>query len=325
MASFSKVPDGIRAEIAALEGPDFVVGATLIASLDDVANGKYASLGVSVKDGEVQVPQPYVPEESTGKHSRWNRTGREILRPDLPKVRKTIFTRLMQPYGNPYASPTVVDMTKNVTQRQLIYGAQLRLVVEATVKDGKVVALVRLDRTFDREDVSDRDLVHALSIVRENTGTASVLPADTQASEWLERQYVEWEILPVGTAPERDDAVRRIVEAAGVEASSERGRILGERSKLAFSLAPENVIVGTSGFSRYYGFMYADDLVLMENLEYGNAAYLFYEDWRVVSQRSRLDLLANPDEQYDRVVHSAGWEDRLRTLLRKKGHYARRR
>jgi len=76
-------------------------------------------------------------------------------------------------------------------------------------------------------------------------------------------------------------------------------------------------IRGQGGFGSYFGAQFADDLVVFENLKYGNAVYVLYEDWPTISQRSRLELLRDRDAHFDRIIHSDDWKDRLTTLIQK--------
>lgn len=59
--------------------------------------------------------------------------------------------------------------------------------------------------------------------------------------------------------------------------------------KVLAQLNPQNYIAGTSGFARYFGEKLRDDLVAFENLHYGNALYVMYEDWVTLSHRSRTE------------------------------------
>ncbi len=61
-------------------------------------------------------------------------------------------------------------------------------------------------------------------------------------------------------------------------------------------------MIGRSGFSRYLGYLLRDDLVLLENIDYGNALYMMFDDWKTLSKRSRLDLLSDPTAHYERVL-----------------------
>jgi hypothetical protein len=68
---------------------------------------------------------------------------------------------------------------------------------------------------------------------------------------------------------------------------------------------------GTSSFGSYVGAQFADDLVVFENVTYGNALYVLYNDWREDSKRSCLDLLKGTTQNFDRFPHTEGWEDRF--------------
>ena len=94
---------------------------------------------------------------------------------------------------------------------------------------------------------------------------------------------------------------------------------MAERYEAIRGWNPTDIVVGDGEFSRYIGFKFRDDLVALECLEYGNALYLMYEDWRTLSQRSRVDLLSDTTADFDRLVHSSGWETRLGSRLRSKG------
>jgi hypothetical protein len=63
------------------------------------------------------------------------------------------------------------------------------------------------------------------------------------------------------------------------------------RYALLEQLKPQAYVSGTSGFNRYFGAQFKDNLVVFENLEYGNAIYAMSENWAELSKLSRTDLL----------------------------------
>ena len=67
--------------------------------------------------------------------------------------------------------------------------------------------------------------------------------------------------------------------------------------------------------------MFADDLVVFENIDYGNAIYVMYEDWQELSQKSRVELRASQDN-FTRIQHTKHWKYRLRAEIKKRrnGH-----
>jgi hypothetical protein len=92
--------------------------------------------------------------------------------------------------------------------------------------------------------------------------------------------------------------------------------LLHERLAALRALEPCHFINGVGSFARYFGAQFEDDLVVLENLELGNALYVMYEDWQELSKRSRIELLNGPRDGFDRIVHSGAWQRRLRALIR---------
>ena len=92
--------------------------------------------------------------------------------------------------------------------------------------------------------------------------------------------------------------------------------LVRERVTLFNKLAPQRFIQGRGGMNRYIGALFANDLVVFENVKYGNALYVLYEDWREVSQRSRIDLLKCRDTAFDRFVHHKGWQKQFAEHIR---------
>ncbi len=210
--------------------------------------------------------------------------------------------------------------TREVFQRETWYGKRLPILVDVqTPEESKALLGFRVDRVFNRQALDEQDLLMACSLLRENVGShASVVSTDTSVVQWLADQRVEWELLPIGEkGPQTFD---QVVKRLNADPSSPRVARMQERYDAVASMRPGAVVVGQGEFSRYFGFKFRDNLVALESLEYGNALYLMYEEWEVLSQRSRIELLADAHANYDRVVHTAGWEERLIALLEINGH-----
>ena len=76
------------------------------------------------------------------------------------------------------------------------------------------------------------------------------------------------------------------------------------------------MISNSLGSSAYFGAQFADDVVVFENINFGNAAYVLYEGWKDMSKLSRTELLRD-ENSFDRIVHSKGWEKRLVFAIRR--------
>ena len=78
---------------------------------------------------------------------------------------------------------------------------------------------------------------------------------------------------------------------------------------------PQAFIQGTSEFRRYFGAQFADDIVVFENIEYGNAIYVMFEDWQLLSKKTRIELLSAEERQFVRIPHTRTWKLKLRDTV----------
>ena len=83
------------------------------------------------------------------------------------------------------------------------------------------------------------------------------------------------------------------------------------------SLKPAKLVYGLSGFERYFGGLIKDDLVVFENIEYGNAIYIMFENWRELSQKTRTELLSGRfGRNFERVMHGSGWKGKVKAVIK---------
>ncbi len=166
---------------------------------------------------------------------------------------------------------------------------------------------------LDKEgDEFEKELLWALNILQENTGVAGLYPSDAKRADYLGTIALEWEVFPPGTADEIIAAFRKRRGGGATKGDA----IMETRLKLFSSLKPIAYLTGTAKFSTYIGAQFAPNLVVFENVRYGNALYVLYDSWRDVSKRSRIDLLKGTSERFDRFVHTDGWQDRFLDHIR---------
>lgn len=126
---------------------------------------------------------------------------------------------------------------------------------------------------------------------------------------------VSWRLLP---PPESGEAglQKLLIE---IQAVAHGVRLDLLRLKFAYSLTPVRVYLGHGEFGGYLAFEFAGtDRVLLENPVEGNAAYIFSENWKVLSRLSKSELLNNHRSQVLRVLHGVGvdWRRAIRRSLR---------
>jgi hypothetical protein len=108
--------------------------------------------------------------------------------------------------------------------------------------------------------------------------------------------------------------IANVLSGIGTVPSAVRAK-LESRFALLASLKPTRYIKGASGFRRYFGAYFNDNLVVFEHLEYGNALYIMDESWPTLSRLSRLELLSSARPGFERIIHRGQWEKRLAALI----------
>ncbi|KJF19114.1 hypothetical protein SZ00_06041 (plasmid) [Rhodococcus sp. AD45] len=321
MSGYKSVPAFIHELVEGCSSDTFRIGKARTYSLGELASGKLGHLGVSwSNDAGLHIDEFIVPPAGNGKWSKYNVDGWTKVLRNLPKVQKTIGGWQSPNFGDWSRGSHTHFSTREVYQREIWYGQQLAIQIQAQEPEDEQITIgLYVDRFFDRTNMDERDLHLACSLLRENIDShVTVIPAAESLTDWLERQRVTWEILPIGE--EGPQSFARLVSKLRVAPESPQAQRMLERYDKVLSLDPIEEIVGLGEFARYFGFKFREDLVALESLDYGNALYLMYKDWKTLSQRSRIDLLTDTSADYDRVIHKDGWEARLATLLRSKGH-----
>lgn len=315
MAGYKSVPDHITEEIKALGGMDFRIGVSRVVSMEAIKVGNLKRLGVTVSGGDVEAISPFLPE-GPGRWANWNRKGRVVPRPDWPKVTRT-WTTTSPNFGNGARygySSNLHTVEKRATQT--LHGKAFAFEVSTQRRpDGKVVVSFMLEPVFSGSiDHDSPDLLMAASLTREVIGTPRVFPNSASFSDWEKGQTFDWEFLPVQhTGPAFNyDA---LANTLGIPNNSSMRDTFKERYSTIHELGPKTIRYGTTGFARYVAFEF-DKAVVLENYYYGNAAYVMYEDWQALSQRTRLDLLADSSARFERVIHSKDWKSKLMEAIK---------
>lgn len=308
-----KMPPIVLAKAGGFAADGCTVGVARELSRAAIENGDFEHIGLRITDGQIEVPPVAVPSITNGRFSERNVNGHSWPLRHLPKVTKE-YSHLSPNWGDWSRGSHITSWSREVYQRGYAAPRESGLIVELIQEDaarGVVFVRFALDVVLDRGAHSFQDdLFFALNLLQENVGAHDVFPSTATAAEYLAMLHVSWEILPVG---EREATIALLSgrSHAGV-ATREK---IAERYDLLTSLGPTALIAGSNGFRRYFGGRFADDLVVFENLDYGNAAYVMFEDWPTLSQKSRTELLAGHPDEIVRIPHTADWEARLRSRV----------
>lgn len=311
-----KVPQNVLDQVSRLPQDTCVAACPRQIPIQVIKDGVFAHLGVQWRDDGVRFPEQVIPDPQVGRYSRANIEGKERILRDLPMVSAT-YTVETPNYGDWSLGSHDISFSRDVYQREYIPPRELAIRIERVADDIQKQALIfrfTVDELLDRSapDFQER-LLFDLNLLQENVGNHGIFSSQASMAEYLNTLYVNWELLPPG---EREANIARIVRTVKNADPRIRQQIAARYDFLA-RLRPQQFIRGTNGFRNYFGAQFAPDLVVFENVEYGNAVYMMFEDWASLSQKSRTELLAQDKDKMVRIPHTEGWQDRLYDRIQK--------
>lgn len=326
--NLARVPDDLQEAVAKFKSDLFVVAQTKKIPVADIAAGAYAHIGLEMKDGAITVADPAVaPPADMGKWSARNRNGWEHKRTDLPKITKT-YTWESPNWGDSYNGTHMQSRDREVYEVDCYEPRMYAVAAEVMNDPSGGMALVKfsVNTILDRTHASiGYDLLLCLNLMQENAGVAGVFASDATREEYIGTIALDWQVFPPGTA----DAVVAALMKGRRAPSAKLAGLVAERVALFQTLKPIAYLRGHGGFGSYVGAQLADDLVVFENLNYGNALYVLYDDWAEASKRSRLDLIRCTSAKFDRFPHTGGWEStfkaHMKHIMKKRVAAARKR
>jgi hypothetical protein len=279
---------------------------------------RYAHLGVRYNPPDVEVPLPTVPPAHAGRYSKINVEGKEVVRYDLPMNTKTYYVESPN-FGDWSRGSHTNAFDRLVYHRDFIPPKELELTVEVIARPDPDLFNIKfgINQVLSKASADfDGDLLYNLNLLQENVGAVDVFPSAATLADYTRTVQVDWEILPPGNL---DDVVRRILAKKRGGVTPDERKTMEERLGVFSKFAPTAYLAGTSGFLRYFGAQFRDDLVVFENINYGNALYVMTDKWQELSKRSRVDLLKGPRDGFERIEHRSGWETQLQGVLQKLG------
>ncbi len=311
--NLKKTPDNILEQVRKLQGSNIVVACGIRVKTEDILSGVFRHLDIEIIDGNLRYPEHLLPRPDVGRYSKFNMHGREIVHRDLPMVTKGYSSDLPN-YGDWSKGSHDVTRYRDVYEREQIGPKYLEIKIELVGVDDRNnhVFKFTVDDILDTNSPSFQDdLLFNLNLLQENTGNHGVYASNADLNEYLRSLYVSWEILPPG---EIDQNITRIL--TGIKSNDPKLRQkLTDRFKFLSLMKPRNFVQGTSRFQRYFGAQFADDLVVFENVAYGNAIYIMYQDWEELSKISRVDLLSTASQNFIRIRHTRTWKLKLKRVI----------
>jgi hypothetical protein len=310
--NFRQVPDEVRQRLQTFALDDVVVACARLLRPQDVR--KYNHLGVRLEQDHLILPEAFVPDTRGGRYSRTNVEGKDIIRRDLPMIKKE-FSFYAPDWGDWSNGSHLVSHTRDVYQRDFIPPKEVELAITLLEeRDGAFVLKFAVEQVINCQSSDfEAELLYNLNILQENVGSVDIFESEATLSDYAATIRVDLELLPAGNLGAHE-AVARLLRGKRPVTDKQKA-VMEDRLATFARLRPTHFVAGTSGFVRYFGAKYDDNFVVFENLRYGNAIYVMFERWQELSQRSRIDLLKGDREGFERIEHREKWEERLKAML----------
>lgn len=310
-----KIPLRIRAKLPHLAGKDIVALSTLVLTKEAVEKGTFSHLGITLNGGKIRIERSVLmPDRRMGRHSAQNRDGTTVVRRDKRKIPKH-FSFNVPDWGDWAKGSHTVDQTRLVYPRELIPPSSILLKITLLTEDeanNQYVIDVRTDRVLPlvKAEEMEEELLHCLNLLQENCGTCDVALASISRADYLATITVDWQLLPPGR---REENLRLLKGTRPRQKDATDEKTIEDRYDFLEQMKPKAFISGTDQFQRYFGAMFDEDLIVLENMDYGNAIYAMGSNWKELSKLSRTSLLKIKESaNFNRLPHVYGWKDKLK-------------
>lgn len=312
------IPKHIIKKISNIDSSEIVVGAAKVFKAEELKEGALSHLNISLTSSGLNFPDEIMPPSNIGIFSKRNLEGYIVKRKDLGIQTIGYRTAEVPNWGDSWKGTHPVDLPIKGYPKEQISPTFYPIKIDCLDKkpqQQQYVIRFEIGNILNKKNRSFKDeLLYCLNILQENIGVCDVEKAGTKLSEYLKTLRVSWEILP----PDKTDEALGLI-FKGRKPSQKLVDDTKERLQFFKSLKPQKTIVGSSGFSRYFGALIKKDLVVFDNMDYGNAVYIMFKKWEELSQKTRKQLLSGIyGNDFVRIIHSEGWQDEVRKIVKVK-------
>lgn len=152
-------------------------------------------------------------------------------------------------------------------------------------------------------------ILHSINIMLEIFKFCNIYTEDFQPT-LIPVKRLNWETLAPG-----EDFWNYIERTSLNSVTPSKKIVYVDRIKKMKDYSPDFIAVGNGGFSGYIVFGYiSKNLYVLENLWYGNATYIFNENWESLSKLTKTEVLFNNLFTH-RIIHSPTWSEQVHQLL----------
>lgn len=286
-------------------GCEFIVG------VDDISRfaTKLKRIGFpeSLESGSMILPAPIGPA------SLYNAEGKYIILKDLP-MEKSYSSRdwHWKEFHGPYdriERSKIVDVPHDRYPRSFVQPPSIELLIAESTKKQKIIISPALELSKQNSDV----IIHTVNLFLELFGECQFFTKDLAAVWNIPTRRLNWTILPPGEMPWSQ--LRKAIDPFIQKAPKGNQPVIQYRLETINRYKPDFQAVGHGGFSGYVILGFKDkNLYTLESIYYGNATYIFDENWEELSKKTKAEIL-NEKLQTARLIHREGWDINISNLL----------
>lgn len=281
----------------------FEVGSLIhvVCGASEIGHSRLRSVGftAALAVGETILPK------SVGPVSRFNAYGKEFVHNNQPKESRS-FSRWMTDWHGGYH---IADYFLDCYPRTFIEAPAIEMSI-VEIDGEKYVTSEGIQNATGNQEL----LRNTINLFLELFGQCELLDENMGSAVCdIPVKRVNWQILPEGECPWQKLA---LLAGGSGDLNNLKGVSEKYRIETVLKFKPDMLVYGTGGFSGYMVFVFKNkNLVVMENIRYGNATYIFEGDWEAVSQLSKGEIIQQKLMK-DRLQHGKSWRREIEKIIK---------
>ena len=284
----------------------FIFGVPLDSLNDPILTRIGFALEPSIGDSVLPIPD-------FGPVSRYNAEGKEVVHKDQPM--ETAYRQAewhWQEYRGRYDSEEqskIVDVPYKRYPRTFVEPPSVELTMGKTASGKHAV----LSSTIELRTSNKDSVIHIINLFLEIFGRCEIFTDSLKEMVPSPLRRLNWRILPPGQYPW--PRLKSQIDGLLQYISAGNRKVIEYRLEVLNSYGPAFYAVGQAGFRGYIVLGFPDrSLFVLESMYFGNATYVFAENWETLSKMTKAEILGQ-QLHVDRIIHRQGWQQRVHKVL----------
>jgi hypothetical protein len=258
---------------------------------------------------DLEVGESVLPTIS-GPISEYNAIGTYIKHKDQPM--ETAYTTVFWSWeqwagrGHTETHSDYRDRPYKRYPRTFISPPSIELTISETDNGNKVVISPIIEYNNN-----DEDFLHIINLFLEIFQECQIFTENLDEIVITPTKRLNWEILPKGPMP-----WDKLLENVGpiIKRAPNHPVVLHRIHKIN-NFNPDFRAIGKAGFNGYIVFGFKKKgIYIFESMMYGNATYIFDENWEELSKKTKAEILDKNLQKY-RIIHRANWDNEINRLF----------